>query len=209
MNRPESVWTFFNYRVKGKKDGDDYYQAIPFELQELRQLLARDVDLAITELRKWYRAVDPMFRFTGGLMLQAVFPVFTDELARSFIQMIASGSDEDYDFTSHLLENYHCENPTHEVIKELIERLPEDDPRLTRLDICLSNTGVVSGEFGMVAAYRKKKEVVALWLEDSRPEVRAFASVFVRRMDQQITSEQRSTEMRRELRMRDFEVDIE
>lgn len=209
MNRPASVWIFFKRRVKGKKDGDDHYQAIPYELQELRQQLARDVDLAITELRKWYRAGDPMFRFTGGLMLQAVFPVFTDELARSFIQMIASGSDVDYDFTSRLLENYHGETPTHEVIKELIERLPEDDPRLTRLDICLSNTGVVSGEFGMVAAYRKKKEAIALWLEDSRPKVRAFAAGYVRRMDQQIASEQRSAEMRRELRMRDYETENE
>lgn len=64
-------------------------------------------------------------------MLQAIFPTFTDELACSLIQMIASGSDEDYDFASRLLENYHGEPPTHEVIKELIEHLPENDPKLT------------------------------------------------------------------------------
>jgi hypothetical protein len=142
-------------------------------------------------------------------MLQAIFPAFTDELASSFNQMIARGSDEDYDFASRLLENYHGETPTHEVIKELIERLPENDPRLTRLDICLSNTGVVSGEFGMVAAHRKKKEAIALWQSDSRTKVRAFAASYVRRMEQEIASEQRSSEIRKELRMRDYEVESE
>jgi ppGpp synthetase/RelA/SpoT-type nucleotidyltranferase len=209
MNRPASVWTFFERRVRDKRDREDYYQAIPYQLHDLAQALAKDVDLATATLRKWYSPGDSMFRFTAGLMLQAVFPTFTDELASSLNQIIARGSDEDYDFASRLLENYHGEPPTHEVIKELIERLPENDPRLTRLDICLSNTGVVSGEFGMVAAYRRKKEEIALWLEDSRPKVREFAAAYVRRMEQEIASEHRSAEMRKELRMRDYEVEGE
>jgi ppGpp synthetase/RelA/SpoT-type nucleotidyltranferase len=209
MNRLASIWTFFERRLKDKRDGEDRYQAIPYQFHELEQQLAKDVNLAVTTLRKWYKVGEPMFRFTGGLMLQAFFPVFTDELASNLIQVIASGSDDEYDFASHLLENYHGEPPTHEVIKELIERLPENDPRLTRLEICLNNTGVVSGEFGMVAAYRKKKEAIALWLEDSRPKVRAFAAAYVTRMEQQIASEQRAAEIRRELRIRDYDIEGE
>src|SRR6266581_5507684 len=209
MNQPASVWTFFERRVRDKRDREDRYQAIPYQFHDLAQQLAEDVDLATATLRKWYSAGDSLFRFTGGLMLQAVFPTFTDELARSLNQIVARGSDEDYDFASRLLENYHGEPPTHEVIKELIERLPENDPKLRRLDICLSNTGVVSGEFGMVDAYRRKKEEIALWLEDSRPKVREFATSYVRRMEQEIASEQRSAEMRKELRMRDYEVESE
>jgi len=209
MNRPASVWTFFEQRVRDTRNGEDRYQAIPYQFHDLAQALAKNTDLAIATLRKWYSAGDSMLRFTGGLMLQAVFPTFTDELASSLNQIIARGSDEDYDFASRLLENYHGEPPTHEVIKELIERLPENDPKLRRLDICLSNTGVVSGEFGMVDAYRRKKEEIALWLEDSRPKVREFATSYVRRMEQEIASEQRSAEMRKELRMRDYEVESE
>ncbi len=208
MNRPASVWAFFERRVRDKKDREDRYQAIPYQFHGLAQQLAKDVDLATATLRKWYSAGDSMFRFTGGLMLQAVFPTFTDELASSLNQIIAMGSDEDYDFAIHLLENYHGIS-THEVVKELIDRLPENDPRLNRLDICLSNTGGVWGEFGMVAAYTKKKEEIALWQNDSRPKVREFAASYVRSMEQRIASEQRSAEMRRELRMRDYEVESE
>jgi hypothetical protein len=87
--------------------------------------------------------------------------------------------------------------------------LPENDPRLNTLEICLSNTDPVWGEFGMVEAYRKKKEAISLWLEDSRPKIREFAASYVRGMKQQISSEQRSAETRRELRMRDYEAESE
>jgi len=209
MNRPASVWTFFERRVRDKRDREDRYQAIPYELHSLALPLARDVDSATATLRKWYKAGDSMFRYTGGLLLRAVIPTFTDELASSLNQIIARGSDEDYDFVIHLLENYHGEAPTHEIVKELIDRLLENDPRLNSFAICLSNTGIVSGEFGMVAAYRKKKEEIALWQNDNRPKVREFATSYVRSMEQQIASEQRSAEIRRELRMRDYEVESE
>ena len=208
MNQPASVWAFFERRVRDKRDREDRYEAIPYELHGLAQQLAKDVDLATATLRKGYSPGDSMFRFTGGLMLQAAFPTFTDELASSLNQIVARGSDEDYDFVIPLLENYHG-TPTHEIVKELIDRLPENDPRLNRLDICLSNTDAVWGEFGMVEVYRKKKEEIALWLEDSRPKVREFAAAYVRRMEQEIASEQRSAEIRKELRMRDYEVENE
>ncbi len=122
-----------------------------------------------------------------GLLLQAVFPTFKDELASSLNQIIARGSDEDYDFAIHHLENYHGTS-THEVVKELIDRLPENDPKLHRLDVCLDDTDSVWGEFGMVAAYRKTKEEIALWQNDSRPKVREFAASYVRRMEQLLAS---------------------
>src|SRR6266581_3688157 len=182
MNRPASVWAFFERRVElsNKRDREDCYQAIPYELHSLALPLARDANLATTTLRKWYKPGDSMFRFTGGLLLRAVFPTFTDELASSLNRIIARGSDEDYDFASRLLENYHGETPTHEVIKDLIERLPENDSRLDRLEICLSNIDGMREEFGTVAAYREKKEEIALWLEDNRPKVREFAASYVR-----------------------------
>ncbi len=141
-------------------------------------------------------------------MLQAVFPTLTNELESSLHQIVARGSNEDYDFAIHHLENYHGTS-THEVVKELIDRLPENDHRLNKLDICLSNTGIVSGEFGMVAAYHNTKEEIALWQNDSRPKVRKFAASYVRSMEQQIASEQRSAEIRKDLRRRDYEAESE
>ena len=88
--------------------------------------------------------------------------------------------------------------------------MPENDPRLSSLYICLGSIdGAVSEEFGMVAAFRKKKEAIALWQNDRHPKVKKFAESYVKEMEQRIASEHRSSEMRRELRMRDYETEDE
>ena len=210
IQRPISIWSFFERRVKEKHNREDRYEAIPYELRDLRIPLVKDIDSAIASLQKWYEASPSVFWYTGGRLLQAVFPLFTDEMASYFHQIIVSGSEADYDFITRLLENYHGEPATYEVMKELIERLPENDLRLSSLYICLNSIdGAVSGEFGMVTALREKKEAIALWRNDSRSKVKKFAESYVKEMEQRIASEQRSSEMRRELRMRDYETEGE
>jgi hypothetical protein len=154
MNEPSAVWNFLKSRFERDRDGIERYEPIPYRFRALKQPLGCDVQLATRTLRQWYRARDRDFRFTGGRLLNAVFPKFTDELATSLIDVVAGGSQEDFDFAIALLENYTGEVPTHGVVQELIDRLPGDDTRLKNLDICLSKTGVVSGEFGWVEAYR-------------------------------------------------------
>ena len=208
-NKLAAVWQFLEGRLQEDRDKEEHYEAIPYQFYGLEKQLGKNSDLAIATLRKWYKPGDDMFRFTGGRLLHAIFPSFTDELAGSLNQLIARGSSEDYDFVINLLENYRGETTTHEVVKQLIDRLPEDDRRLNRLDLCLSNTGVVGGEFGMVEAYQSKKAEISSWLEDTRPKVKKFAAEYIRRLDQRIASEQRSAEMRKELRKRDYDGEDE
>jgi len=59
-------------------------------------------------------------------------------------------------------------------------------------------------KFGFVEAYRAKKDLMASWLDDDRPEVRRYAEAHIRKLDRMIASEQRSAEQRQELRKREF-----
>jgi hypothetical protein len=202
-NHSARVWQFLMGRFDYRGDENDRSDLIPYRLHGLKAELARDVRLATGMLRQWYRSGDREFRFSGGRLLHAVFPKFTDELANGLIDIVAGGSQEDYDFAIALLENYTGEVPTHRVVQELIDRLPADDTRLRKLDICLIKTGVVCGEFGWVEAYREKKKEALPWLQDGRPKVREFATAYINRMDQSIAREQRSAESDRELRHRE------
>jgi ppGpp synthetase/RelA/SpoT-type nucleotidyltranferase len=205
-HHPASVWAFLERRLTHEKEGEERYEAIPYRFHGLEQALATDVDLAASTLRMSYKSGDYTFRFTGGRLLHAVFPIFTDELALSINKIVARGSEDDYEFAIDLLQNYCGEPATHEVVKELVARL-EDDSTLSRLATCLDNTGVVTGEFGMVEAYRRKKDAVSSWLADKRPKIRKYAESYVRSMEQRIASEQRTAEMQSELRKRDYETE--
>jgi hypothetical protein len=73
------------------------------------------------------------------------------------------------------------------------------------VEILLENTGVVSGEFGMVEAMRERKALMTEWLRDDDPRIQSFAKRRIRHLDNRIATEQRDAEMRREQRKRDYE----
>ena len=95
----------------------------------------------------------------------------------------------------------------HDVCKEIVNAIPEDDIRLGEIEIVLESTGVISGQFGFVEAYQQKKEEVSPWLDDARPKVRKFAERYQRTLDRTIAAEQRRSEADYELRRRQWPED--
>ncbi len=208
QHHPEAVWTFFERRLKRMREDDkERYEAIPHRFFGLEQPLSEDPALAIGTVRGWYRPDDPLFRFDGGRLLNTVFPASPEPFVDKLSDMAANGSDDDVGFVLGVLQNYKGEPATHPALKALVTRMPEGDSRLTRVEICLHNTGGVWGEFGFVEALRQKKEEMASWLEDTRPRIREFAADYIRRLDQRIAQEQRSAEQEKELRKGIFDTD--
>jgi hypothetical protein len=204
-NHPMPVFDFFRSRLKKKDDIDGYYEAIPFQFHDLERELGKDTDLAIGAVRNWYKKGDHMFQFTGGRLLHALYPAFTEAMAESLLNLLTGGNDENIDFCLAVLANYRGENGVQEVIMEIIHRVSEQDPRMGTIDICLSNTGVVGGAFGFVEAYRAKIAAIETWKNDPRPKVKKFAKSYIQSMKQRIASEQRQAEIMKEGRKRDYE----
>jgi hypothetical protein len=65
---------------------------------------------------------------------------------------------------------------------------------MSRVRAALDNTGVVHGEFGFAEAYRAKKKLLEDWLADSVTEVRDFAEIHMRELDNRIADETRRAE---------------
>ena len=64
---------------------------------------------------------------------------------------------------------------------------------------------MVSGEFGLVEAYKQKRDAVAPWLCDDDRKVRSFAEKYMRSLDLQIAAEQRRSEEGIEMRKRMYD----
>jgi hypothetical protein len=76
---------------------------------------------------------------------------------------------------------------------------------MSKVWVSIDSTGVVSGEFGFVDAWRAKKESLREWLADERPAVKAFAERHIAKLDLMIASEQRRAEAEREMRNRSYD----
>ena len=184
-----AVWAFLGLRIREderERDRQDRYEAIPYQFHELPRILSQDAASAVRVARGLYTPGNTLFQFRGGRLLSAMFPAFPENLAQELTALAHEGSDDDVGFILQVLRTYQGQPATHEVVKELVARLPEDDSRLEIAEICLQSTGVVSGEFGFVEAYRVRKAQIETWQTDTRPQVRAFAERFIRRLDQSI-----------------------
>jgi hypothetical protein len=196
------VWDFFGQRLKGRAahEGKDHYEAFPYQFHGLEKELFKDAVLAVSTVRRWYAEDSTLFRFLGARLLSTAFPKFGPEIADALGELVTNGRSGDVDFVLAVMENYRGEPTTHEVLKRIVAKYPNDQKRLTGVTISFDNTGTVSGEFGMVDAIRRKQAAMKPWLADQRSEVRSFAQTYIRQADLRIADEQRRAETRKALR---------
>ena len=146
-----------------------------------------------------------MFPYTGGRLISAAFPSFSDELGRKLMALVSAGTHDDLEFAISILSTYDGEQFVEPLCKEIIRHLPADDALRSNVTLVLQATGVVSGEFGLVEAYIKKRDALAAWLSDPDENVRSFAQEYVGSLDRQIAAEQRRSEESLEMRKRRYE----
>ena len=201
------VWDCFGQRLKScaEREREQHYEAFPFEFHGLEKELSKDAKLAVSTVRRWYGEDSSLFRFLGGRLLSTAFSKFDAGIAEALSELVTNGTSADADFVLAVMENYEGETATHEVLKCIVAKYPDDQSKLTSVGISFDNTGVVGGEFGYVDAIRRKKVAIEPWLTDPRPEVRAFAEKHIRDFDLRIAEEQRRAEGRKALRELEYD----
>jgi hypothetical protein len=203
---PEKVIDYFGARLKYKKDDDSVveYDAVPFSFMELAPHLAGAAKYIVSKSLVWHREDREMFQYRGGRLLSITFTEFTPELEALLKETLLADAAGAARFVVDVLAGYHGLPATHETYKAIVETVQPNDPILGSIEIGLDATGVVSGEFGMVEAYKRKKEELQPWLTDARPRVRAFAQSHDKTLDRMIAAEQRRSEDDLEARKRQY-----
>jgi hypothetical protein len=199
------VIRFFGARLQSEPDDETTkYEAIPYELHELKDALQPHAAEAVEASLEWFRANSEFFSYRGGRFLHAAFPELTPELETALEKVMEARQREEMQFVVDVLQNYDGAPATHNLYKSIIEASDANDDIIRRIDSSLDATGVVHGEFGLVEAYKGKKLEIEPWMSDPRPKVREFASRHILSLDRQIAFEQRRSEEELELRKREY-----
>jgi hypothetical protein len=205
--QPEAVWDYFGARLTREaaaSEDEERFEAVPFQFHGLEKELSKDPQLAISKGLSWFARDQKLFQFRGGRLLSRAFPNCTPEFAAALADLVKAGGDTEADFSLAILRNYRGETSTYVVLKEIVSRYPDDVRKMSHVRIAIDNTGVVSGEFGFVEAWRAKKESLTEWLADERPAVKAFAEKHIAELNNMIASEQRRAESEMEMRNRSY-----
>ena len=208
----EAVWDYFGARLaREAAEGEDEerFEAVPFRFHGLEKELSKDPQLAIIKGLAWFARDPKLFQFRGGQLLSSAFPNCTPEFAAALAELVKTGGDIEAEFALAILQNYQGETTTYVILKEIVSRFPDDDDKMSQVGIAIDNTGVVSGKFGFVEAWRAKKESLTEWLADERPAVKTFAEKHIAGLNLMIASEQRRAETDWEMRKRSYDEDDE
>ena len=206
----EAVWDYLGARlVRESEDGEkgEGFEAVPFELGDLGKELSKNPQLAINKGLTWFDLDPDLFRFRGGHLLSSAFPSCPPEFAAALAYLVMAGGDTEAEFALEILQNYHGETSTYVVLKEIVSRFPDDDSKMSGVQISVEGTGagVVFGELGFAEALRAKKESLKEWLADERPSVKEFAKRLIAELDRMIAAEHRLSETEREMRKRSYD----
>lgn len=190
---PELVIKFFCERLSKERDENDVsgYEAIPFSFHKLSEPLSQHPNQAVNAVRDIYDGNYGLFALRGARLLRNIFPDFSQEFQKTLLDAAQSGEERDLHFVMAILRNYDGNPVIQNLCKEIVKLLPDDDSLSNELCIILQSTGVVSGEYGFVKAYKKKINEIQPWLEDENSKVQEFAQNYIARLEKRIEYEQK------------------
>jgi ppGpp synthetase/RelA/SpoT-type nucleotidyltranferase len=207
QNSPKELVGFFYERMKiqAKKKREERYDAIPFDLHKLNVPLSQNAKDVIEEILKWFKKEDWLFYWEGGHFLEAIFPAFHQELENQLIKLLRSKNKNKAKIVLYILRSYKGETFLHNVYKEFIKQYPRSKKYKQRLFIALSQMGVVSGEYGFVEGYERKKQEIQEWKKDKNRVIKNFAKEYENYLSKRIDYEKKRADEDIEIRKREFE----
>lgn len=203
---PGEIISFFRERVilKAKKKSEERYDAIPFSFYNLNKPLSENTNIVIKEILKWFEKGEWLFYWEGGHLLQLIFPAFNDILEKRLKELLKSKKKNKAKIVLYILRSYEGETSLHNMCKEFIKMYPKSKKYQTEMFIVLSKTGVVSGEYGFVEAYKRKLNEIQSWESDKSKAVKEFVKQYEIYLKKQIVSSKKRADEEIETRKREF-----
>lgn len=191
------LYDWFDIRLDKQEADKTYkYDAIPYNLHKLADVLKSDINELVSRVIGWYGGNYGLFIHRGAELISKVFPVITPELTEVLKGKLVTGEENDNLILLAILRSYDGHESTLPIVAKLIEAIDSSDKILNEVRIILSATGVVSGEYGFVRAYEVKKELVQDWLNSTNDKLLKFTLDYIDYLDESIKSEQQRAEER-------------
>lgn len=203
----ELVLDLFHERIArglvSKEGLQTRYSPVPFELYYISDLFGEYANFVVNGVLDWF-GKDRLKNFYVAELVASMFPVFHPVLEQHLIQKVEQGGKNDTDAALSIASRYEGEVFLHNVLRVVIMKNPNDKEVYDEVIHALSSTGVVSGEYGFVNAYEKKKQEIAAWKNVKNKALAAFYKGYISYLNQRIKEETKRADEDIAFRKRDF-----
>ena len=170
------------------------YDAMPFEVYELKRYLAARPDMFLRAARAWFDEDPTVFPYDGGRLLASVFPELPAELSRPLEVSFLAEPDTSVEFVLAVLQAFEGKPCVYGPLRIVVASLQVGSVHLQMARAVIEAGGVVSGEFGFADQATQRRDLIALWCDDPSETVRAFTAEMVRDLGRTIAVETRRAE---------------
>jgi hypothetical protein len=168
------VLQLFSDRLATEKGDEIRFNAIPYEFHRLGKLFEARHEEVLDFTINLYANKSGEFRFGAALLIPALFPILSDDLAASMIKAINTKDRSTNEAIVYILQNYNGEEVVFRVCAEIVTVLDENDELLGEVAVALDATSVLVGEYGPAEAQEKKADVAVKFLGSELTAVNSF-----------------------------------
>ena len=202
---PRYAIEFFSARVRVENANElSGYQAIPYELGELRQTLQDHIRDLLDAMAQWHAQDAELFSFRGGSFLASIFGDAHEEISNALIDHVRTYGIAGIPFVAEVLDAFNGDIDVTETCWVMVDVLPEGHKYLGDVERLLYQVGMTTGEHGLVEAYKDVRHRVSQWQADNSVHVKRFAENFLHSIEQTIASEQQAADERLQQRKLGF-----
>lgn len=208
---PKKFIGFFEKRVDSKKNTNyiDHYDAIPFNFTprqagNLNDLSEKHKKIFIDEIFKWFKKDDWLSYWEGSHLLENIFPAFDPYLESKSISLLKSKKKYKANIVLNILRAYKGESFLHNICKEFIKKYPTNKDYQNEMFIILSQTGLVSGEYGFVNLYQSRIKDIQSWKTDKSKVIQKFIKNYEEYLNKRVSFEQKRADEDIDHRKREY-----
>jgi ppGpp synthetase/RelA/SpoT-type nucleotidyltranferase len=206
---PEKIIKLFECRVsleEDQKETNPQYDAIPFHLHELGNELKEIPEICIPLIFEWLKKDDRSYSYEASNLLHILFPSFDESIESFYLSILDHKNVEEAEIILDVLGKYDGNFSIFNFSQHFVIAFHNQPDLLRKLMHVLSETGVVSGEYGFVEALSLKKSEIEKWNQSKHKAVRKFAKDFILDLDSNITAQKKRSDEHVQIMKHEFET---
>lgn len=202
----------YSKQFKGRRDIISRYDAIPHSFDRLGESLKKTSKVIIPAILTWFSMGEPkkdqwLYRWEAAHLLKDIFPGSDPLLQNELIDMIRRGGKDSEAVIHSFISRFEGEDFLWTLVQEIVAAYKDNDayPDMKRsLFGYLSQTGVVSGEYGFVEAHSSKKESLVALKTEANPDFLTFLREYEEYLEKLIAGERKRADDDIDRRKREY-----
>jgi hypothetical protein len=187
------VFYLFDRRLSYGKQHDrtskERYEAIPYSFYSLHKVISEYPTELISLIKRNYEYQYGVHAYGVAAIFQKCFSPFQPHLTDLILENLNPTIEKEMNLILAIISRYEGHSSVLPLLKRLVTEVTQDDEKIRLFNSTLLTTGVVSGEYGFVDAYKSKQADIEPWLSDENPDVVAFACQYKELLGRMIEDE--------------------